>query len=143
MMDITNLDQLKQITSQTPIVICDFCASWCGPCKALKARLAATTIPKFANDPMVAFVSVDIDKNREIAVNYSAMSVPTIMFFVKGVLDAKGYPAPLLFKSQDSKGKITEHDRIVGNRPELPRELEAFIPALKAKLAETPTQKVD
>ncbi|KAK9238279.1 PITH domain-containing protein [Lipomyces kononenkoae] len=79
---------VKVITSQAQIValathdlaVIDFNAVWCGPCKTI-----APHFEKFpAKYPNVAFASVDIDQNKDIASQYEITAVPTFLFLNKG-----------------------------------------------------------
>lgn len=61
--------------------IVDFWAVWCGPCKML-----APTIEALADelDGKIAVGKVDVDENRELAMKYGVMSIPTVIFFKNG-----------------------------------------------------------
>lgn len=62
------------------IVVVDFFANWCGPCKIL-----SPTIEKLSNEiNEVKFVKVDVDKHDDIARTYGIMSIPTLIFFKEG-----------------------------------------------------------
>lgn len=62
------------------IVVVDFFATWCGPCKML-----GPIIEKLGNSMNnVKFIKVDVDKNEELARRYGVMSIPTIIFFKNG-----------------------------------------------------------
>ena len=67
-------------------VVCDFYATWCGPCKML-APVMEKVSEKFADKAV--FVKVDIDENMELAARYSIMSIPLIAVFEKGELKDK------------------------------------------------------
>ena len=61
------------------VVLVDFYADWCGPCKQLEPiveRIAAET------DATVA--KVDIDANQGLAAQYAVRSVPTLLLFADG-----------------------------------------------------------
>ncbi|MDS0282767.1 thioredoxin [Haloarcula onubensis] len=61
------------------VVLVDFYADWCGPCKQLEPiveRVAAGT------DATVA--KVDIDANQGLATQYGVRSVPTLLLFADG-----------------------------------------------------------
>lgn len=61
------------------LVLVDFYADWCGPCKML-----APVIAELAEEhPEVSFYKVNIDENAELAAEYGVMSIPTIVL-IKG-----------------------------------------------------------
>lgn len=62
------------------IVVVDFYANWCGPCKILGPVIEK--LSQLEND--VNFVKIDVDKHEEIARNYGIMSIPTLIFFKNG-----------------------------------------------------------
>ena len=68
------------LRSDKPVLL-DFYADWCGPCKML-----APTIEEIADelDGKIAVGKVDVDENRELAVKYGVMSIPTVIYFKNG-----------------------------------------------------------
>uniref|UniRef100_A0A7S3YT87 Thioredoxin domain-containing protein n=1 Tax=Lotharella globosa TaxID=91324 RepID=A0A7S3YT87_9EUKA len=64
------------------VVVVDFFAEWCGPCKMI-----APVFKHLAeNYKAVKFLKVDVDKQRAIAAKYEIKSMPTFKFFRDGVL---------------------------------------------------------
>ena len=63
------------------LAVVDFWATWCGPCKML-----APTIEELASEleGKIAVGKVDVDENRELAVKYGVMSIPTVIYFKNG-----------------------------------------------------------
>ena len=68
------------IKSDRPVLV-DFYAEWCGPCKTMKPILldVAERIGEEAK-----IISVDIDKEKELAGRYRIQSVPTLIIFKNG-----------------------------------------------------------
>lgn len=67
-------------------VVCDFFATWCGPCKML-APVMEEVSRDFADKAV--FVKVDVDENIELAKRYGIMSIPLVGVFKYGEMSAK------------------------------------------------------
>ena len=68
------------INSGKPVLV-DFSAEWCGPCKMM------TPILKQAKDAVgdkAMIIKVDVDKNREAAMQFNIQGVPTLILFKDG-----------------------------------------------------------
>lgn len=76
--------EVEVVKSDVPVVV-DFWAPWCGPC-----RTVAPEIDKLAAkaNGSVKFVKVNIDEERDLAMRYGVMSIPTIAKFVSGEVAA-------------------------------------------------------
>ncbi|MDA3730158.1 thioredoxin [Niameybacter massiliensis] len=62
------------------VVVVDFYADWCGPCKMLAPILEEVQ----AEVNHAKIVKVNVDENTELAAKYSVQSIPTIKMFVNG-----------------------------------------------------------
>ena len=77
--------------SMTNIVLLDFWAEWCGPCKQLSPLL--DKIAADYADKGVKLVKIDIDQEKFIAGQFQIQSIPTVYAFYKGqpVADISNY----------------------------------------------------
>ena len=81
-----NTQKFDELLKGDKPVVCDFFATWCGPCKML-APVMETMSEKFGDK--AEFVKVDIDENMELAERYGIMSIPLVAVFEKGEIKAK------------------------------------------------------
>ncbi|KAH8412990.1 hypothetical protein KR009_007326, partial [Drosophila setifemur] len=61
----------------TKLVLLDFFAVWCGPCKTISPKLAELAT-QYADDLVV--LKVDVDECEDIAMDYNISSMPTFVF---------------------------------------------------------------
>ena len=81
-----NTQKFDELLQGDKPVVCDFFATWCGPCKML-APVMEQVSEKF--DGKAHFVKVDIDENMELAARYGIMSIPLVAVFENGEMKAK------------------------------------------------------
>ena len=67
-------------------MVCDFFATWCGPCKMLAPVLEEVSAG-YAD--RAEFVKVDVDEAPELSVKYGIMSIPFVAVFKNGEMAAK------------------------------------------------------
>ena len=70
----------EQIHSTKPVLV-DFYAEWCGPCKMMKPILL--DVAERMGDG-ITILSIDVDKEKELAVQYRIQSVPTLIIYKNG-----------------------------------------------------------
>ena len=90
MITIANDDNFKELINED-LVLVDFFATWCGPCKMLA--------PVLEELKDIKIVKVDVDEAPNTCKEYAIMSVPTLMIFKSGKMVSKkmGYmPLELL-----------------------------------------------
>lgn len=71
----------KDLIESHPMVLIDFSAEWCGPCKMLAPILHQV---KNETGDTVKIVKIDVDRNPAIAGNYHVSGVPTMILFKEG-----------------------------------------------------------
>ena len=82
---ITSADMFHQLIagSGDKLVVVDFAASWCGPCKQIGPIVESLAgLKEYSNS--VIFVKVDVDEVPELAREYSVNAMPTFCFLRKG-----------------------------------------------------------
>jgi len=74
-------ENFDEIISKYDVVVVDFWAPWCGPC-----RLIAPVIEKLAKEMKgkVVFAKLNVDENPKMAMRYRVMSIPTLILFKEG-----------------------------------------------------------
>ncbi len=82
MAKITNKDSFStDVLSEQKLVLVDFWAEWCGPCKQIAPRLEEIA-EKYSENLSVC--KVDVDQNRDLAIEYNVRSIPSLMVFKSG-----------------------------------------------------------
>jgi thioredoxin 1 len=72
-------DHLEEVLEDNHVVLVDFYADWCGPCKMLEP-----TVEEIAAETDAAVAKVDIDALQSLAREYQVQGVPTLYLFVDG-----------------------------------------------------------
>ena len=75
------MEQFNDIIHSDQLVLVDFFATWCGPCKQMHPVLEQLKADLGDN---VRIIKVDVDKNGQLAAAYRIQSVPTLMLFRSG-----------------------------------------------------------
>ena len=81
-MHVSASDFEEEVLKEKGVVVVDFWATWCGPCKMI-APIVEELDEEMSN---VKFVKVDVDKNPQIANQYKIVSIPTLKIFKDGKL---------------------------------------------------------
>lgn len=75
------MEKFNELIQLTELVLVDFYAEWCGPCKIMKPRILDVAERMGDN---VKVVQIDVDKEKELATRFRISSVPTLIIFKNG-----------------------------------------------------------
>lgn len=76
-------EELESAIEENSIVVVDCWADWCAPCKAIEPIIESLA-EEYGDKAF--FGKLDVDSEREIALEYGISSIPTILFFRDGEL---------------------------------------------------------
>lgn len=78
-MKIVNNQEFNEITKQG-VVLVDFFANWCGPC-----RMMSPILEELDNQiDNLTVIKVDTDKEQQLAIKYGIQSIPNMIIFKDG-----------------------------------------------------------
>ena len=104
--NLINQDTFKtEVLEDKGTVFVDFYADWCGPCK-VTSPLIDELSEEYKN---IKFLKVDVDKNPDLAQQYSIFSIPTFMMF-KG-----GQVASQFVGAMGKEGFLSEINKVTSN----------------------------
>ncbi|AWD32373.1 Thioredoxin 2 [Candidatus Kinetoplastibacterium sorsogonicusi] len=96
MENIKNLDKqsFDEVIKNNNIVIIDFWAPWCNPCKNFSHIFAQASIEEKNSD--ITFCKVNTDTEVELSIEMQIKSIPTIIIFVNGknIISRSGVLSP-------------------------------------------------
>ncbi len=80
-LEVTTATWDKEVLNSSGIVMIDFWAVWCGPC-----RIIAPAVEELSREytGKVKIMKLNTDENPEIASKYKILGIPTLMFFKDG-----------------------------------------------------------
>ena len=75
-------DNFEKTVNDNPMVIVDFWAPWCGPCKGFAPVYEKTA----EGHPDIVFAKVNTDEQQELAGAFGIRSIPTLMVFREKII---------------------------------------------------------
>ncbi|KAD3067583.1 hypothetical protein E3N88_35463 [Mikania micrantha] len=107
--------KLAEAKREHKIVVANFSAGWCGPCRMISPYYIELSV----NHPALMFLTVDVDELSELSTQWDIKATPTFFFLRDG----------------------EQMDRLVGaNKPELLRKIKAIV---ESETSTTPAPRPD
>ena len=82
-MQITTQNFKQEVEDFSGVVLVDFFAEWCGPCRTL-GPIVEELAKDYEGNDNVKVVKINIDEENEIAAKFNVMSIPTLILFKAG-----------------------------------------------------------
>ncbi|KAI0018138.1 thioredoxin-domain-containing protein [Xylariomycetidae sp. FL0641] len=76
-------NEWQRIVSSSTVVVADFYADWCGPCKMI-APTFESLATKYTKPGKIAFCKVDVDSQQSVAQAYNVRAMPTFLILHNG-----------------------------------------------------------
>ncbi len=73
----------EEIKNFQGLVLVDFWAPWCGPCK-MQGPIIEEITKEFKKNKNIKVVKLNVDENKVIAETFNVMSIPTLKIFKNG-----------------------------------------------------------
>ena len=80
MISYYNNEDIKELIKEK-LVVLDFYATWCGPCKML-----APVLEELSNEIGFNLIKIDVDTFNDLAREYKVMSIPSVFIYKDGEL---------------------------------------------------------
>ena len=74
---------VAEVLASSPVVVVDFWATWCGPCRMLMPVVEEVAAEM---EGKAVIAKCNVDEADEVALKYGIRSIPTLLFFKNGEL---------------------------------------------------------
>lgn len=105
MKQVNNQEFKKEVVDFKGVVVADFYADWCGPCKMLSPMLEKMSAENV--DAAVKFIKINVEEDQQLAGTFGISGIPTVLIFKDGqIFDEKvGVAAPDVYRSIIAEAK--------------------------------------
>ena len=80
---INNRQEWDDLSKSNKIIVCDFTATWCGPCKMISPQFVKLA-ENYSDNLKVEFFKIDVDKNEEVSALCEIECMPTFQVWHNG-----------------------------------------------------------
>ncbi|KAF3064628.1 Thioredoxin-like protein [Daldinia childiae] len=105
--NISSSSEWQRILGSSTIVVTDFYADWCGPCKMI-APTFESLATKYSKPGKITFCKVNVDNQQSIAQSHGVRAMPTFLIFKNGsvIETIQGANPPALTSAVDKAVKL-------------------------------------
>jgi len=79
--EVTDHNFDEQVIKGTGLILVDFWAEWCGPCRMITPNLEELAVEC---EGQITIAKLNVDENRQASARFGIRSIPTILFFKDG-----------------------------------------------------------
>lgn len=101
-MHTLTLDNYNTETKQSGVIIVDFWASWCGPC-----RIMNPILEELESECQIKVYKVNVDEQQHLASQHQIQSIPTILVYKDGIEQGEIVGAMPLTQLKEYINKLT------------------------------------
>ncbi|KAI0393760.1 thioredoxin-like protein [Xylariaceae sp. FL0594] len=83
--NIASSAEWQRLLASSPVVVADFYADWCGPCKMI-APAFESLATKYSKPRRISFCKINVDTQKDIAGSYGVSAMPTFLVFKSGTV---------------------------------------------------------
>jgi len=84
--EVNSLNEFNKVLNENELVMVDFWAEWCGPCRMLHPVLDEVKKEALFRNRGLVIAKVNVDKAEEVAIHNNIRSIPTLRYFKNGEL---------------------------------------------------------